>query len=71
VVSQRLTFAKVRVHCSSNPHAICGGQNDTGTGFCASSSVVSCQPYSASGTYSLIYLILTTITDVPCDLFSM
>jgi hypothetical protein len=53
-VSQRPPFAKNRVHSNSNPRVICGGQNDTGTGFSASTSVLSCQCYSANGPYSLI-----------------
>jgi len=53
VVSQRLPFAKTRVQSSSNPHAICGGQNDTGTGFSAAPSVSSCQCYSAICPYWL------------------
>jgi hypothetical protein len=31
VVSERIPFAKTRVHCNSIPHAVCGGKNDTGS----------------------------------------
>jgi hypothetical protein len=63
VVSQRLHFAKTRVHSNSIPHAVCGGRNDIGTGF--SASVWSCQCYSANGPYSLTYLlpVLCNISD--------
>jgi hypothetical protein len=57
VVSQRLPFPKVRVHSNRNPRVICGGQSNTGTSFSASTSVWSCQCYSANGPYSLIYLL--------------
>jgi hypothetical protein len=65
VVSQRLPFATTRVHSNINPCAICGGQNDTGTGFSASTSVWSCQCYSANGPYSLFCLspVLCNISD--------
>jgi len=53
VVSQRLPFAKTRVHSNSNAHAMCGAQNDSGTGFSVSTSLWSCQCYSGNGPYSL------------------
>ena len=43
VVSQRLPFAKTRVHSNLNPYAIFDGHNDTGTCFSACTSVWSCQ----------------------------
>ena len=65
VVSQRLPFAKTRVHSNSIAHAICGGENDTGTDFCASISDWSCRCYSANSLYTLIYLspVLCNIRD--------
>jgi hypothetical protein len=56
VVSQRLPFAKARVHSNNNPRAICGGQNNTESDLSASTAVWSCQCYSANGPYSFIYL---------------
>jgi len=65
VVSQRFSFSKAPVHSNRNPRVICGRQNDTGIGSSASTSVWSCQCYSANGQYSLIYLspVLCNISD--------
>jgi len=65
VVSQKLPFTKTRVHSSGNLHVMCGGRNDTGTFFSASTSVWSCQFYSANGPCSLTYLspVLPNIRD--------
>jgi hypothetical protein len=46
VVSRRPVIAEARVRTRVNPCGICGGQSDTGTGFCLSSSVFPCQYHS-------------------------
>jgi hypothetical protein len=43
VVSRRPLTAEARVRARVNPYGICGGQNNTGTGFSPSSSVFPCQ----------------------------
>jgi hypothetical protein len=54
-VNRRPLTAKAQSQSQVSPRGICGGQNDTSTGFSPSTSVFPCQNHSTSAPYSFIY----------------